>query len=419
MDCRRQSAGTLRKWRRWPAPDLPLPRVLLVAAAAELLQQWIDWQRRRQSHSMQTTWIEDQQLTRALRRNEAFWKGELEEGPLLWVTVPAARPSPSMSEPACEDELWTNVDYVMAATQSALAGTHYAGDALPVYCPWLGPDQFAAWLGADLVLRPRQSTSWSAPLVRDWDQHPKLRIDPDNRWWRLYLQLLRESVRAGAGKWVTGYPDLHTGIDALSALRGPENLAWDLVSNPAAVQHAMRQLTDLWKYVVDTVSAIVLPAGQGTSNWTMGWSNDRFLCVGQNDFSCMIGPTMFETFCWQDNLECCAHVDHSLYHLDGPGAIRHVPLLLRLERLNCIQWIQGAGSPLPSQWVELLRQIQAGGKSIQLYYGAGHGGDADLKRELDILCGALDPTRLFIWATASSVRTAEDIIRHSHRVSST
>ena len=147
----------------------------------------------------------------------------------------------------------------------------------------------------------------------------------------------------------------------------------------------------------------------------MGWSNDRFLCVGQNDFSCMISPAMFETFCGQDNFESCAHVDHSLYHLDGPGAVRHVPFLLRLERLNCIQWIQGAGSPLPSQWVDLLRQIQAGGKSVQLYYGKGHGDHADLKHELDVLCGALDPTRLFIWATVDSAQAAEDIVRYSRR----
>ena len=92
-----------------------------------------------------------------------------------------------------------------------------------------------------------------------------------------------------------------------------------------------------------------------------------------------------------------------------------MPLLLRLERLDCIQWIQGAGSPLPSQWLSLLRSIQAGGKSVQLYYGHGHGGDADLKREIDVLCGALDPARLFIWAAADSVQAAEDIVRYSRR----
>jgi hypothetical protein len=144
-------------------------------------------------------------------------------------------------EPASEEELWTNVDYVIAAAKSALSGTHYAGDALPVLCPWLGPDQFAAWLGADLLLKPRQSTSWSKPFVQDWDEHPALRINPDNRWWQIYLQLLRESVRVGQGKWVTGYPDLHSGIDALSAIRGAEELAADLVTNPAAIHRAMRQ----------------------------------------------------------------------------------------------------------------------------------------------------------------------------------
>ncbi len=365
---------------------------------------------------METIWIEEPQLGRALQRNQAFWNGELEEGPLLWITVPGAKTVPPVPEPACDAELWTNVDYVIAATETALGGTHYAGDALPVFCPWLGPDQFAAWLGADLELRPRQFTSWSAPFVQDWDEHPQLRIDPENRWWRLYLQVVRESVRAGAGRWVTGYPDLHTGIDALSAVRGPENLALDLVQNPAAIHRAMAQLTELWKFVVDTVSDLVLPAGQGTSNWTMGWSDRRFLCIGQNDFSCMISPAMFETFCWQDNLQCCAHVDRTLYHLDGPGAVRHVPLLLQLKRLDCIQWIQGAGSPLPSRWLDLLRQIQAGGKSVQLYYGTGHGDNADLKSELDILCSALDPKRLFIWATASSVETAEDIVRYGRQM---
>ena len=145
---------------------------------------------------METIWIEEPQLGRALQRNRAFWNGELEEGPLLWITVPGAKTVPPVPEPACDAELWTNVDYVIAATETALGGTHYAGDALPVFCPWLGPDQFAAWLGADLELRPRQFTSWSTPFVQDWDEHPQLRIDPENRWWRLYLQVVRESVRA-------------------------------------------------------------------------------------------------------------------------------------------------------------------------------------------------------------------------------
>ena len=198
---------------------------------------------------MVTPWVPEKQLARALERNEAFWRGELEAGPLMWVTAEAAKPGPTLPEPADELELWTNVDYRIAATEAALARTYYAGDALPVFCPWLGPDQFAGWLGAELRLQPRANTSWSQPFVTDWQEHPPWRLDPENRWWKLYWQLLRESVRVGRDKWVTGYPDLHTGLDALSALRGPERLALDLAECPAAVHRAMSQLTALWKEV--------------------------------------------------------------------------------------------------------------------------------------------------------------------------
>ncbi len=99
---------------------------------------------------MRTIWIKDKPLARALARHEAFWRGELEEGPLMWVTAANAKPGPVIPEPASEEELWTNIDYVIASTEASLARTHFAGDALPVFCPWLGPDQFAAWLGAEL-----------------------------------------------------------------------------------------------------------------------------------------------------------------------------------------------------------------------------------------------------------------------------
>jgi len=364
---------------------------------------------------VKTIWIEERRLARALARNEAFWDGTLDEGPLVWATAENARAGPAIPEPATDQERWTDVGYVIASAESALARTHFAGDALPVFCPWLGPDQFAAWLGADLILRPRDGTSWSRPFVRDWDEHPEFRIDRENRWWSLYLAILRESVRAGEGKWVTGYPDLHTGIDALSAIRGVEALAIDLIERPDVIRRAMDRMTALWKWVVDTVSEIVLPAGQGTSNWTMGWSARRFLCVGQNDYTCMIGPEMFDAFCLADTAACCAHADRSIYHLDGPGAIRHLPSLLQIEPLDCIQWIQGAGKPLPSRWLDLLRRIQAAGKSVQIYYGGSHGGDADLEEEIRILCEQIDPRRLFIWAQVDSEETAERVVDYARR----
>jgi len=360
---------------------------------------------------MHSIWIDDKQVQRALQRNEAFWNNTLEQGPLMWVTVPDAKPGAPPPEPATDDELWTDVEYVIEAAEYSLSHSQYFGDALPIYNPWLGPDQVAAWLGSEMTLRPRDFTSWVKPFVTDWSEHPRLAIGPDNQWWKLYLEILSASVERGKDKWVTTYPDLHTGIDGLSAIRGPENLLVDLLENPDSIPRAMRDMTELFKWIVDIVSDIVLPSGQGTTNWTAGWSRERFLCIGQNDFTCMISPEMFDEFCFQDILETTNYVDHSLYHLDGPGAIRHVPRLLEIEKLDSIQWIHGAGQPSAVHWLELLKQIQQAGKSVQVYYGPTHGDEADTVEELKILCRELDPNRLFFWANVSGMEEAEALMK--------
>lgn len=360
---------------------------------------------------MQSIWIDPRSIASRCDRHEAFWRKELEDGPLLWITVPFAKPGTPPSEPATEDALWTDVEYVIAKAEHDLSRTYYAGDALPMFQPWLGPDQFAAWLGADMQLKPRDNTSWVRPFVENASDYPTFAINPSNRWWRLYLDLVRTSVERGKDRWITAYPDLHTGIDALGAIRGPDRLMLDMLDSPEAVHLAMTQMTGLWKQIVDLVSEIVLPANQGTSNWTTGWSEKRFLCIGQNDFSCLISPLMYDTFCLEDTVQCVNHVDRTIYHLDGPGALKHLPRILTIDHIDCVQWIQGAGQPLPSQWLELLQRIQEAGKSVQLFYAGAHGGSADLQHEMAVLCSALDSRRLFIVMETRSVAEADFLVR--------
>jgi hypothetical protein len=69
---------------------------------------------------MHSIWIDDKQVRRDLERNEAFWKGELEQGPLMWVTVADAAPGTPPPEPGTDDEIWTDVQYVIEAAGYAL-----------------------------------------------------------------------------------------------------------------------------------------------------------------------------------------------------------------------------------------------------------------------------------------------------------
>ena len=103
-------------------------------------------------------------------------------------------------------------------------------------------------------------------------------------------------------------------------------------------------------------------------------------------------------------------VDYSLYHLDGPDAIRHLPRVLEIESLDCVQWIHGAGQPSAGHWLDLLQAVQAAGKSVQVYYGPTHGEEADPGEELKTLCRELDPDRLFFWAAVDSTEEADRLV---------
>ena len=365
---------------------------------------------------METPWIEEKQLRRALQRNQAFWRKQMDgDCPLFWITAPLDKPSRQLPAIASESEIWTNTEYVIESADDALGRTYFAGDALPLHVPTLGPDQFAAWLGGELTFKPREhNTSWTRPFVEDWEDYPQLRIDPDNHWWKLYMDLTKASAEAGKGKWITAYPDLHSGADCLSAIRGADRLMTDMLMTPEVIERAMGQLTRLWKGVVDQLDPIILAAGQGTTNWTGGWSEQRFLCIGQNDSTCMISPKMYRDFFWEDNNACCNHVDQSLYHLDGHQAAIHLPAILEYEHLDAVQWIPGAGAPPPSHYLEMLRRIQQAGKMVQCLL-VDVNGITDPFAETEILCRELDPQRLFLVADVNSADEANALLNLARR----
>ena len=81
---------------------------------------------------------------------------------------------------------------------------------------------------------------------------------------------------------------------------------------------------------------------------------------------------MFAEFVCPHMERQCARADFSLYHLDGPDCIRHLPLILeQVPSLNAIQWVPGAGNPHmasadPFWWDTIWRPVYASGKSAHV-----------------------------------------------------
>ena len=77
---------------------------------------------------------------------------------------------------------------------------------------------------------------------------------------------------------------------------------------------------------------------------------------------------MFEEFFIPSIRFQCETAEHSIYHLDGPGAIQHLDSLLDISSLNGIQWVPlpGVGAKPMLEWLPLLKKIQESGKCLHI-----------------------------------------------------
>jgi hypothetical protein len=74
--------------------------------------------------------------------------------------------------------------------------------------------------------------------------------------------------------------------------------------------------------------------------------------------------------------------------------------------LDSIQWVPGAGAPPASEWIPLLRRIQAGGNLVQTYCEPW---------EVEVLLTELVPEGLLLTTTAPSEEEARDLPKHVTR----
>lgn len=86
----------------------------------------------------------------------------------------------------------------------------------------------------------------------------------------------------------------------------------------------------------------------------------------QCDFSAMMSPTQFKELIVPSLKKQCDALDYSLYHLDGPDALRHLPALMEIDSLKALQWTPGAALPeaADEQWFPVYDKVFEAGKSL-------------------------------------------------------
>jgi len=336
------------------------------------------------------------------QRHLAWWEGEIVDRMLVMISAPRDD-VPPFKMPADLDlaRFWTEPDYALDMAEAEFAATYYAGDSFPYYMPFVGPVCQAAFVGCELSYHGTRSC-WLHPMIESWGDAPELRYDPDNRWWRVMQDFTRAAAERGRGRFWVGLTDLCHPGDDLAALRGTENALTDFVDAPDEIDRTMRTMLNLWERYIDELYGILRDADQHGSAGTFGIYSPGKSYTMQSDFSCMLSEAMFDRHIVPILERQAAHLDHAIYHVDGPGAIRHIPSVAAIGDIRALNWIPGAGQGPMRQWAGLIREMQGFGKSVQI------GARPD---DVEPILEVASPRGLLMSVRCSSPDEADDLVR--------
>lgn len=298
------------------------------------------------------------------KRYLEYWARENHERPIMYLTAPKkGAKMPEIKAPDSYAARRMDTEYVVKMNRAKVENTYYGAEAFPHAWPDLGPDILIAYCGCEL--RFEEQTSWAIPIIEDWETRKPIKIDRDNLYWKKTVELTKAFQEDSKGDFLVTMTDLHPGCDGISSMRGQQNFLYDMYDEPEQIKKAVWELYDAFVECCDFFFDMTNTKTDGTCNWMNLWHPGKYY-VTSADVLYSISEEMFEEFI-RDELQAeLNYLDNSIFHLDGVGALRHLDSLLKMPRLDGIQWMYGAGKGSAKDWIPVLKKIQDAGKLIQV-----------------------------------------------------
>lgn len=340
-------------------------------------------------------------LAEAAARWEAYYAGEIIDRPIVCITAPRDRNRPTAHRITYHDLVFGDLNDALDRALEAAENTYYGGESIPSFYPSFGPDAIAAFCGAELHWSEDSGdTNWSVPFVERWEDALPLRIDEEGPRWKRLMELCRRAAERLEGKMLINSLDLHTNMDLLSAVRGPERLCFDLIEQPEMIDEAMKSARAIFPRLWQAVAEAAKMEERGYCHATYSMEGAAIL---QCDFAYLIGPEMFDRWVLPALEEEAEIVKHVYYHWDGMRAVvQHFDSVVGSRGLHTMQFQPGDGGGDPITHLDLYKRIQARGKAV-VFWGSHD--------ELKLAHRELKPELTMYEAWASSPGEAEALLK--------
>ena len=344
---------------------------------------------------MKNTYVENWQ---SIKDNfEKWWNREKTDKPLMWITAAGKKPGAGIlppAEPTSPRDKHMNVSKLLGSYRHFCETHYFLANAFPNASVNLGPGSMALYLGGE------PEFAWHTVWYREKCASPRefknLGYDENNQWWVTHQKMMSDAIKLADNDFYVGIPDIIENLDILSALRGPQNLCFDVTDDPDAVSEGVQIIDKYYFDYYDRCYDLLKDTDNSCVYTAFNIIGKSRVAKVQCDFNALISPQMFREFVVPSLTKQCKNLDHSVFHLDGPDAIKHVPALMEIVDLDALQWTCGAGKPDGAcpDWYPIYDKVRDAGKG--LWISIADGDPDDWRRNAKKIVERYGPTGLYL-----------------------
>ncbi|MHA1725056.1 MAG: hypothetical protein ACTSYC_08130 [Promethearchaeota archaeon] len=313
--------------------------------------------------------IYKEDIEEAKERLAAWWNHEIIDRPcIIYFHPKTGAPFYGIYDIWYLAKYWDDIEGCLDDFEKKSSSIFFGAENIPWFWPNYGPGIMASVLGVEPKFQEESQTVWfnSPTPVNEIVSHlESMKLNKNNPWYARLVKITEYAAKRAKNDYSVALTDLGGVIDILSSFLGPTNIILTMKRSPGIIDSCRAIILEKLLKMYDELQSIIEKHGGGCNSWIPVWCPKRYYPI-QSDFSAMLSPKLFKRFVLPDIKEQAEHMDYAVYHLDGPGELVHLDVLLNEPSITAIQWVPGAGEKPSSdeKWMPIYKKIQVAGKSI-------------------------------------------------------
>ncbi len=349
-----------------------------------------------------------QHLEERLRRHQAFWHGKAADRPMVGFQIgsyfmaqryqaaqellqPGKIITPDMLDPKA----------FLADYERQYQWTEEAGqDAFYVAEPYTGIPWMEAMLGCQIGAT--SESMWAEPWMEHWNEVENLRLDPENPWFKKFVEFVDVLVEHARGRFPVGQPILRGPSDIVGAIIGQSRFPLEAYDNPAQIKKLAGVATEAFINVVDTLQKHVQPFQGGYSiGFYHLWTPAHCIWY-QEDLSALLSPALFRDLIRDSGVAICRYEPYNAVHVH-PSSFFVLDEILSMKGLNVVEINKDVGGPSVADMLPEYKKVLAAGKKLIIW------GALD-QVDLQVVMEELPKRSIYLDIVAETVEEAKSLM---------